>query len=82
MRTVEYWDYDAATWSGIEWSAIVSGTVVRMYEENGDPMSTGVGIYEMNVISDAYQVTVSGIGDVWHIDIEDPEPTPVPRSEE
>ena len=74
MRTIEYYDYDELTWSGIEWSTVVSGMMVRMYEEDGSPISDGTGIYEMNAISDAYQQTISGVGDVWTIDINDPSP--------
>lgn len=83
MRTIEYYDYDSNTWSGTEWSTVVSGMMVRMYEEDSTPIADGTGVYEMNVVADAYQAaTVSGGELIWHIDIADPDPTPVPRREE
>lgn len=82
MRTLEYWDFDDVTWSGIEWSTVTSGMRVRCFEEDGTPVPDGTGIYEWEVIGDAYQATISGVGDVWQIDIADPEPTPVPKRAE
>jgi len=82
MRTLEYWDDDNLTWSGIEWPAVVSGMVVRMYEEDGTAISDGTGVYEMNVISDAYQQTISGVDGIWTINVADPDPNPVPRQPE
>jgi hypothetical protein len=71
MRTLEYWDYDETVWSGIEWPTVVSGMRVRCYEADGTPIPDSIGIYEWEVVSDAYQQTISGVGDVWTIDIED-----------
>jgi hypothetical protein len=82
MRTVEYYDYDTNTWSGTDWSVLISGSMIRMYEEDGTPIPDGTGIYEMNVVSDAYQATVTSGGElIWHVDISDPDPSPVPRRE-
>jgi len=82
MRTIEVYDIGTATWSGLEWSTVVSGMLVRMFEESGDPVIDGTGVFELNVVADAYQQTISGVGDIWTINIADPEPTPVPRREE
>jgi len=83
MRTVEYYDYGTNTWSGTEWSTLVSGSMIRMYEEDGTPVSDGTGIYELQTVSDAYQSTVVSGGElIWHVDIADPDPSPVPRREE
>jgi len=82
MRIIEYWDFDTSTWSGIEWPTVVSGMMVRMYEEDGTPIIDGTGVYEMNVVADAYTQTISGVGDVWTINVDDPEPYPRPRQEQ
>ena len=83
MRTLEYYDYDTKEWFDVAWAEVVSGTVVRIYEEDGTPVTDGTGVYEMNVVSDSYQQTVVSGGDlIWHIDIADPDPSPVPRREE
>lgn len=83
MRTIEYYDYDTDEWFDVDWSDVVSGTMVRMYEEDGTAIPDGTGIFEMNVMSDAYQQTVTSGGElIWHIDIADPDPSPVPRREE
>ena len=83
MRTLEYYDYDTKEWFDVNWSDVVSGTVVRIYEEDGTPVVDGTGVYEMNVVSDSYQRTVVSGGDlIWHIDIADPDPSPVPKREE
>ncbi len=83
MRTLEYYDYDTKEWFDINWADVVSGTVVRIFEEDGTSVTDGTGVYEMNVVSDAYQQTVVSGGDlIWHIDIADPDPSPVPRREE
>lgn len=82
MRTLEYYDYNTTLWSGIDWPTAASGMMVRMYEEDGTPIADGTGVFEMNVVADAYQQTISGSGDVWTIDIADPDPSPVPRRQE
>lgn len=76
MRTIEYYDSETDTWSGTEWSTVVSGMTVRMYEEDGTPIHDGSGAYEMNVVGDAYLQTISGSEDVWTIDIMDSDPSP------
>jgi len=83
MRTVDYYDYDTEEWFDVEWSNIVSGTMIRIFEEDGTPLPDGTGIYELNTVSDAYQQTVVSGGDlIWHVDIADPDPSPVARREE
>ena len=82
MRTIEYFDRETTTWSGLEWATVVSGMVVRMFEEDGTPIKDGTGVYEMNVAADAYTQTISGVGDVWTINILDPDPYYVPKTEE
>ena len=83
MRTVDYYDYDETTWSGIEWADVVSGTMIRIFEEDGTPVRDGTGVYELNTVSDAYQRTVVSGGElIWHVDIADPDPSAVPRREE
>lgn len=83
MRTVEYYDYDTSTWSGTEWSTLVSGSMIRIYEEDGSPVTDGTGVLELNTVSDAYQATVVSGGElIWHVDIADPDPSAVPRREE
>jgi hypothetical protein len=83
MRTIEYYDYDTEGWVDTDWADVVSGTMVRIYEEDGTPVADGTGIVELNVVSDAYQQTVVSGGElIWHIGIADPDPTPVPRREE
>jgi hypothetical protein len=84
MRTIEYYDNNYDEWFDVNWSDVVSGTVVRIYEEDGTPVPDGTGIFELKVLTDAYQQTVtSGGGLIWHIDIADPDPPfPVPRREE
>jgi len=37
---------------------------------------------DMNVISDAYQQTISGVDGIWTINVADPDPNPVPRQPE
>jgi len=81
MRTVEY--QQEGTWNSIEWSALVSGTQIRIYEEDGSCVVDGTGVMELNTVSDAYQATVVSGGElIWHVDIRDPDPSPVPRREE
>jgi len=82
MRTIEYYDFDTTLWSGIDWPTVVSGMRVRMYEEDGTAIPDGTGVYEMEVVADAYTQTISGTGDVWTINIADPDPSPVPRREQ
>jgi len=82
MRTVEYYDYETNTWSGTEWPTLISGSMIRIYEEDGTPISDGTGIYELQTVSDAYQATVVSGGElIWHVNIADPDPSPVPRRE-
>ena len=82
MRTLELYDIETSTWSGVEWPTIVSGSVVRMFEEDGTPITDGTGVYEMNVVADAYQQTISGEEGIWTINIADPDPSFLPRREE
>ena len=83
MRTVEYYDQLEGTWSGIEWPTIVSGTMIRISEEDASYVVDGTGVMELNTVSDAYQATVVSGGDlIWHVDIADPDPSAVPRREE
>ena len=81
MRTIEYWNFDTVEWTELEWPTVVSGMRVRMYEEDGTAIPDGTGVYEMEVVRDAYTQTISGSGDVWTIDVADPDPSPVPRRE-
>ena len=82
MRTLEYYDFDLIEWFDTTWSGTVSGTLIRITEEDSTPVVDGTGVHEVWTMSDAYQITISGIGDVWHIDIADPDPVPVPRRAE
>lgn len=83
MRKVEYYDYDTKEWADTTWETLVSGQMIRIYEENGIPVRTGDGVYEMHTVSDAYQATVESGGElIWHVDIADPDPAPVARREE
>jgi hypothetical protein len=82
MRTLEYWDTEYNQWFDIAWDTVASGQRVRCFEGDGTPVPDGTGIYEWEVVKDAYQVTISGVGDVWHIDIADPDPSPVPKRAE
>lgn len=82
MRTLEYFDHDIEEWTNIAWADVVSGTIVKLYEEDGTPVPDGTGVFELTVIADSYQQTISGAGDIWTIDIADPDPSPVPRHEE
>jgi hypothetical protein len=81
MRTLEYMDVDS-NWLPVEWPTVVSGMVVRMFEDDGTPITDGTGVYEMQVVSDAYQQTISGVGDIWTIDVNDPDPMPYARRQE
>jgi len=78
MRTAKYYDEDTKSWVSVEFQNIVSGTLVRLFEADGGQLQTSTGVYEMYVISDAYQ----NDDEVWQIDIEDPEDTPVAKTEE
>ena len=49
MSILEYWDSDMATWSGIEHKDVVSGTLVRIYEEDETPDES----HEAMAIADA-----------------------------
>jgi len=83
MRTLEYWNIDTDEWIDTEWSTVVSGQRVRCYEEDGTPVPDGTGVYEWEVVRDAYQeATVSGGDLIWHIGIADPDPATVPRRAE
>jgi hypothetical protein len=83
MRTIKIYDNDTEGWVDAEWSTVVSGMMVIINEEDGTPVVDGTGIAEFNVIGDAYQQTVVSGGDlIWHIDIADPDPSPVPRRQE
>lgn len=81
MRTVEYFDEDIGNWFDIEWSNIVSGTQIRITEENGTLVTDGTGVYELITDSDSYLQTISGSGDIWTVDILDPSPFTSPRHE-
>lgn len=37
MSILEYWNSETTTWSGIEHKDVVSGTLVRIYEEDETP---------------------------------------------
>lgn len=80
MRTLEYWDIENEAWFDVEWSTVVSGMVVRMYEENGTPIPGEAGIYEMKVMADSYIQTISGVGDVWTINVLDNPPYQVEKT--
>ena len=83
MRTVEYMDDLGGTWSGIEWPNIVSGTQIRISEEDGSYVTDGTGVIELRTVSNAYQSTVVSGGElIWHVDIADPDPSPLARREE
>lgn len=70
-RTIEYWDYDTEEWVNTGWDTVVSGMMVRMFEQDGTPILGAAGIYEMYVVSDSYIQTISGSGDIWTINIAD-----------
>jgi len=83
MRTIKIYDDEIEDWTALEWSTVVSGMIVSIYEEDGTPVPDGTGVYELNVVGDAYQQTVVSGGElIWHIDIADPDPSAVPRREE
>lgn len=83
MRTIKIYDDDIEDWAAIDWSTVVSGMTVSIFEEDGTPVTDGTGVYELNVVGDAYQQTVVSGGElIWHIDIADPDPSAVPRREE
>ncbi len=83
MRTIKIYDDDIEDWATIDWSTVVSGMTVSIFEEDGTPVQDGTGVYELNVVGDAYQQTVVSGGElIWHIDIADPDPSAVPRREE
>ena len=82
MRIIEYYDYDAKEWFGMDWSDVVSGTMIRMFEDDGTPVADGTGVFEMQTVSNSYQQTISGSGEVWTIDIADPDPHAVSRREQ
>lgn len=71
-RHVEYLAGDY--WAPARWEELVSGTLFKAYEEDGSPITDHTGVYELRAACDAYQVTVSGVGEVWEIKIYDPDP--------
>ena len=81
MRTVTYFDDDVKEWFGVEWSDIVSGTQIRIYEEDGTPVTDGTGVHELFTDSDAYQQTISGEEGIWTVNIFDPNPFTTPKQE-
>lgn len=82
MRTVEYYDDDVNEWFDIEWPDIVSGTQIRINEEDGSPVLDGTGVHEAITASDSFIYTASGIDDVWAVQCYDPDPYTAPRYEE
>jgi hypothetical protein len=78
MRTIEYYDSNYEEWFDIEWSEVVSGTLIHIYEPDGTPVSGLTGIYEMYTVSDSY--TISGSeGPLWAVDVADNLGEPVSR---
>jgi hypothetical protein len=74
MRTIK--TKTESGWVDAEWSSLVSGTVFRIYEEDGTPVIDGTGVAEFVAMSDAYMTTYSGV-DVWQTEVEDPSLRPV-----
>lgn len=74
MRTVEYYDIGAEEWFDTTWSGVVSGTMIRMFEEDDTPVTDGTGVAEFYTISDSYIPTESGIPEVWTVQVNDPDP--------
>jgi len=81
VRTIEVYDHNENIWTVVDWPTVTSGELVRITEEDGTPITDGTGVYELRVISDAYQQTISDSGSIWTIDIADPDPYPVPYHE-
>jgi len=79
MRTIEYYDELSTVWSGISWENVISGTMIRIYEEDGTPVVDGTGVYEFMTASDSYLSVISGSGDIWTVQTYDPDPYPVPK---
>lgn len=77
MRTIKLYDEETGGWNEVEWSTIVSGSRIQIYEEDGTIITDGTGIHEFTTTSDAYITTYSGEGDVNVIDVEDPSPRPI-----
>lgn len=71
MRTLEYYDYKLKGWFDIVWPNVVSGTLIKITEEDGTPVLDGTGIHELRATSSSYKTTVSGVGTVWQVDIAD-----------
>jgi hypothetical protein len=82
MRTIEYYDELSTTWSGIAWGSVVSGTKIRIHEEDGTPVLDGTGVHEFMTASDSYLSVISGSEDVWTVQTYDPDPYPVPKQAE
>lgn len=70
MKTVEYFNEEYEDWEDIEWPDVVSGTTIRMYAEDGTPLTRSTNIFEMDTASDSYETTISG---VWEVQIYDPD---------
>ena len=79
MRTLQFWSEGDGFWMDTEWETVTSGMRVRCFEEDGTPVPDGTGVYEWDVVKDAYQVLYNGTDLVWQIDIMDPDPTSVPK---
>jgi len=75
MRTLKYYDDNNHEWIDLEWSALTSGTTFKIFEEDGTIVRDGTGVEEFVAQSDSYLLTISGVGDVWSVNVYDPEIT-------
>jgi hypothetical protein len=82
MRSVEYFDNITNNWEGISWTDVVSGTTIRISEEDGTSVTDGTGVAELYAVTDSYLSAASGTEDVWTVDVYDPEPYPVAKRAE
>lgn len=76
-RYVEVYSEEEGAWVSEQFQNLVSGTIFHLYEQDGTPLTDHTGVFEFRAASDPYQTTVSGYGDVWQIDVYDPEPVVV-----
>ena len=81
MKTVKYYDEDTNEWFDTDWSALVSGTMIKIYD--GDTaVLDGTRVAEFITATDAFLTTVvSGEEDRWAVECYDPHPFTTLRHE-
>lgn len=72
-RIVEYYDDDTEEWFNVEWSSIVSGTLIRIFEMDGTRVIDKTGAIEFYTVSDSYIPEENGIPAVWTVSVESQE---------